>query len=210
MVQTPVQTLAVPTLGRSVDQHQVFGDRTWAQFEHLKQGYEGCNGLRLSFFDGVIEVLVPGQDHEIFSHIIGWFLTTFLGLKGIEFVATGSADQEKPKIAFLQPDQSYCIGSRKVIPDLSIELCSRYANEVVFSSGGPNKLTKYRALGVPEVWFWEDGTLALYHLRADGYEKIKQSELAGLADLDLDLLKRCIILGETDMSGAMRTFMQAI
>jgi hypothetical protein len=81
---------------------------------------------------------------------------------------------------------------------------------VVFSSSGPNKLTKYRALGVPEVWFWEDGTLALYHLRADGYEKIQQSELAGLADLDLDLLKRCIILGETDRSGAMRTFMQAI
>jgi hypothetical protein len=38
MVQTPVQTLAVPILGRSVDQHQVFGDRTWSQFEHFLHG----------------------------------------------------------------------------------------------------------------------------------------------------------------------------
>ncbi len=201
MVQTPVQP-PTATLGRLPDKYQIFGDRSWTQFEHLRKGYEGCNGLRLSFWNGVIEVLVPGQDQEIFSHIIGWFVTTFLGLKGIEFVATGSADQEKPKIAFLQPDQSYCLGSRKAIPDLSIE--------VVFSSGGLNKLAKYRALGVLEVWFWEDGTLKLYHLRADGYEKIEQSELAGLVDLDLDLLKRCIILGETDMSSAMRIFMEAI
>ena len=90
---------------------------------------------------------MPGQAHEIFSHAIGQLLTFFLAYQGIIFVATGSADQEKVGVAAAQPDQSYCIGKLKSIPDLSIE--------VVFSSGGPKKLRRYQAIGVPEVWFWE-------------------------------------------------------
>ncbi|HTL89402.1 MAG TPA: Uma2 family endonuclease, partial [Leptolyngbya sp.] len=42
--------------------------------------------------------------------------------------------------------------------------------EVVFTSGNEGKLTRYQALGVPEVWFWEDGVLKLYHLRETGYQ----------------------------------------
>jgi Uma2 family endonuclease len=93
-------------------------------------------------------------------------------------------------------DQS--IGSIKPIPDLSIE--------VVFSSGGMSKLARYYAIGVTEVWFWEDGVLSLYHRRSTGYEAISRSELAGLNDLDLEVLKRHILIGETDTGEAVRSF----
>lgn len=106
--------------------------------------------------------------------------------------------QEKAGVASAQADESYCIGELKPIPDLAIE--------VVFTSGGVNKLARYQALGVPEAWFWQDGTLALYHLRPDGYEPIARSELAGLVELDLDALKRCILIGETDAGEAIRQF----
>lgn len=82
---------------------------------------------------------------------------------------------------------SYCFGTDKNVPDLCIE--------VVITSGSPIKLQiklqKYRLMGVPEVWFWEDGTLQLYRLREQGYERIASSEL--LPELDLSLLKRCIL-----------------
>ncbi|MEM6520792.1 MAG: hypothetical protein AAF892_18895 [Cyanobacteria bacterium P01_D01_bin.71] len=39
--------------------------------------------------------------------------------------------------------------------------------EVVVTSGGIDKLEGYRRLAVTEVWFWEDGVLKLYHLKAD-------------------------------------------
>lgn len=110
----------------------------------------------------------------------------------------GSADQEAEGVASAQPDRSYCIGGVKRIPDLSIE--------IVFSSGGINKLERYRAIGVPEVWFWEDGVLALYHLRQNGYERIEHSELPGLQDLDLHVFKRCLLLGETSTAEAMKEF----
>ncbi|NEO02578.1 MAG: Uma2 family endonuclease, partial [Moorea sp. SIO3I7] len=78
--------------------------------------------------------------------------------------------------------------------------------EVVFTSGNQSKLNRYQALGVPEVWFWEDGVFALYHLRSDGYEKISQSEV--LPDLDIDLLSRCLMMASK--VEAIRHFRQAI
>jgi Uma2 family endonuclease len=78
---------------------------------------------------------------------------------------------------------SYCFDRDKDVPDLCIE--------IVITSGSPIKLQKYRLMGVPEVWFWEDGTLQLYYLREQGYDRIANSEM--LPELDLSLLKRCIL-----------------
>ncbi len=80
----------------------------------------------------------------------------------------------------------------------------RGCTNTVFSSDGVSKLSRYQAIGVPEVWFWEDDTLALYHLRNNGYERIDRSELAGLCDLDLTILKRCLLMGETSTAKAMQ------
>jgi Uma2 family endonuclease len=171
----------------------------WAQFKLVQQGCAQNRGIRLFYFDGTIELVMPGRNHEIFAHIIGYLLTYFLTHQDLEFLAVGSADQEKAGESSAQPDQSYCIGSIKPIPDLSIE--------IVFTSGGQNKLQRYQAIGVPEVWFWEDGTLKLYHLRPQGYEQIQQSELDGLRDLDLAVLKRHMLMGELSTPKAVKSFM---
>lgn len=81
---------------------------------------------------------------------------------------------------------------------------------MVFTSGGPNKRERYKALGVPEVWFWEDGLFTLYHLREQDYERIYCSELPGLIDLDIDLLTRCVLIAQTSRIEAVREFRKAI
>ena len=97
----------------------------------------------------------------------------------------GSFTQEKGEEVSAQADESFLIGkSTGITPNIS--------TEVVFSSGGKRKLTRYQALGLPEVWFWEDGVFGLYHLRSHGYEKIDQSEV--LPGLDINLLSRCLLM----------------
>lgn len=172
---------------------------TWEQFKLIQKGFEANPAARLSYYEGRIEILMPGEDHELFSRILFSLVMLFLVRKGIPFKPTGAKTQEKEQEASAQADESFCIGESKAIPDLSIE--------VIFSSG-KNKLPKYQALGVPEVWFWEDGVLKLYHLRQQGYELIERSELPGLDQLDLDLLRRCILMAETDFSEAIRVFQQ--
>jgi Uma2 family endonuclease len=187
-------------LQKSTDQRIVI-QGTWEKFKLIQQGSEESPGVRLSYYNGTIEILMPGEEHEFFAHVIGYLLTTFFLTKKIPFKPTGAKTQEQEGQASAQADQSYCIGGSKPIPDLSIE--------VIFSSGS-NKLARYQALGVPEVWFWEDGTLALHHLREHGYEQIERSELPGLDQLDISLLKRCILMAETDFAGAVQVFQQSI
>lgn len=186
-------------LDKTRDQVMAF-PATWESFKLIQQGLKESPGARLAYYDGTIEILMPGETHEIFAHIIGYLITTFLLEQEIAFVPTRQKDQEREGVASVQADESYCLGSAKPIPDLSIE--------VVLTSGGSGKLKRYQALGVPEVWFWEDGTLTLYHLRADGYQCIDRSELPGLEALKIDLLTQCILMAETDFSGAVKQFRQ--
>ncbi|BAU09793.1 hypothetical protein LEP3755_02680 [Leptolyngbya sp. NIES-3755] len=120
----------------------------------------------------------------------------------IETGARSEVTQEREREVSAQADESFCLDRLKPIPDLSIE--------VVFTSGGEEKLARYRALGVPEVWFWEDGVLKLHHLRENGYQQIDRSELPGLDRLDIDLLQRCILIAETDFAEAVRVFQESI
>jgi Uma2 family endonuclease len=188
-------------LERTTDQRTVL-QGTWEHFKHLQKGYEDISRAKLFYYNGTIEILMPGQPHETFASVIGYLLMMYFVQKGIAFVPTRSMTQQKEGVASAQADESYCIGKVKPIPDLSIE--------VVFTSGGEGKLPLYQALGVPEVWFWEDGVLRLHHLREAGYQRIDRSELPGLEDLDIDFLKRCILMAETDVVEAIRTFQQEI
>jgi Uma2 family endonuclease len=190
-----------PLLNKTTDQ-RIVHHGTWEQFKFIQKGFDGSPGVRLFYYDGAIEILMPGQDHETFARVIGYLVTTFLVEQGIFFKPTGAMTQEKSGVVSVQADESYCIGSVKPIPDLSIE--------VVFTSGHISKLERYKALGVPEVWFWEDGLLKLYHLRDNSYEPIEHSQLPGLSELNLDLLRRCILMTQTDAGEALRAFRQQI
>jgi Uma2 family endonuclease len=192
-----VQLLKSP----STDQRVVFPG-SWEKFRLIQQASADSPGVRLFYYDRMIEIFMPGEAHETFASVIGYLVMTFLIEKGIAFKPTRAKTQEKEGVASLQADESYCLGGSKPIPDLSIE--------VVFSSGGTQKLLRYQALGVPEVWFWEDGVLALHHLRTNGYERVDCSEFPELADLDVDLLRRCILIAETNLAEAVSVFRQGI
>lgn len=171
--------------------------RTWAQFKHLQQGFENTRGLRLFFYQGEIEILMPGEVHELFKSIIGFLIETFLFHRVIEFKPTGSMTQEKEGIAAAEADESYEIAGLKL------------AIEVNFTSRDDSKLDRYQALGVHEVWLWENGTLKVYQFPSGRPTQVQRSSMPGLADLDLSVLSACILMGETSRIQAAQTLLQA-
>jgi Uma2 family endonuclease len=171
---------------------------SWLSFKLLQESFDGSPGIRLFYYRGEVEILAVSKDHEIFSELIGILLAEYFIEKGIEFTPTGSFTQEKEGIASAQADKSYFIGSVSEVPDLSVE--------VVFTSSNERKLPRYQALGVPEVWFWEDGLFSLHCLRSDGYERVSKSEL--LPELDIDFLTRCVLM--TSRLEAVREFRRGL
>ena len=195
-------TIATESQITTADQRVVLSGRSWEQFKLIQQGFEDSPGIRLFYFDGTIEILMPGREHEVFKAIIAILLIIYFEENGIEFEPTGSMTQEHEGVASAEADESYCIGVSKPVPDLAIE--------VIFTSGGPSKLQRYQALGVPEVWFWEDGVFTLYCLSGNGYERRDRSQIPELAKLDVELLTRCVLMGETSRLEAMREFRKGI
>ncbi|MEB3295004.1 MAG: Uma2 family endonuclease [Synechococcales bacterium] len=189
-------------LNPTPDQQIFQSGLTWADFKLIQKGLERSSGLRLSYFEGQLEILMPGKEHEQFVSIIGYLIMTFLTEQGIFFQPTRSMTQEKEGLVSTQADESYCIGTPKALPDLAIE--------VVFTSGSLQKLLRYRALEIPEVWFWEDGLLRVYHLMGDEYLQCDRSRLPGLANLDLEQFSRYVLMAETDAGAAFRAFRQML
>jgi Uma2 family endonuclease len=195
-------TPAIRLRSTSSDQRIVHAGISWAQFKLIQSGFGETRNVRLFYYDQTVEILMPGRDHEFFSRLIGFLIGLFCLETGVEFEPLGSTTQEREGVASAEPDESYCFGVSKPTPDLVIE--------VVFSSGSPNKLRRYQALEVPEVWFWQDGVFSLYRLRDSAYEPINQSEIPELASLDLALLSRCVLMAETSRLDAANTLRNAL
>ncbi|OCQ97761.1 hypothetical protein BCD64_06595 [Nostoc sp. MBR 210] len=181
----------------------LFEGVTWREFKAVEQLLDRP-GYRLSFLDGVLEIRrMPGEPHETVKERLGALLELYLLVAGFDFTPTGSMTLENEAGGVKrEADKSYKLAPGRVRPDLVIE--------VVFTSGGINKLEAYKRLLISEVWFWEDGALEVYHLRQNGetldYERISSSE--EVKGIDLDLLQRCInMVNHVD---AIKTFQQAL
>ncbi len=187
------------TLLQPLEQRFIHSGISWQQFKLIEQGFSDSPGIRLFYYRGEVEILAVSEDHEAISRTLTILLALYFDIKDIEFKPTGSRTLETEGEASTQADESYLIGrSTGTPPDLSVE--------IIFTSGTVKKLQRYRVLGVPEVWFWEDGVLAMYRLGAEGYEKIASSVV--LPDLDINLLCRCLLMASS--VEAMREFRRGI
>ena len=172
-------------LDKPKDQRLVHSGLNWQQFKLLQESFADSPGVHVAYYKGEVEILTVSPDHESISRMIAGLLMMYFVDKEIEFNPLGSFTQEKEEEVSAQADESFAIGSSTATtPNLCIE--------VIFTSGSERKLTRYKALGVPEVWFWEDGILRLYRLRESEYERIERSNV--LPDLDINLLSRCLMM----------------
>jgi len=160
---------------------------SWQQYEALLVKLGDSPGCRVTYLDGVLEIVSPSLRHEGVKSRIGDLLLLY-------FLETDTAYYPKGSTTFrrqetrggTEADESYCIGTDKALPDLAIE--------VVITSGGINRLAVYSRLQVSEVWFWHNDRFSLYHLREEtpsmfiqtyGYEEIAHSVLLPYLDIEL-------------------------
>jgi Uma2 family endonuclease len=169
---------------------------SWDSFEAIEAAFTEVAGVRLAYLDGVIEIMPISNEHEELKSTLGRLLEAYLRAKGMRYYIRGGPSLgEKNDAARRQPDESYNIGTKKDRADIAIE--------VVLTSGGIDKLECYRRFGIPEVWFWQEGSLRLYTLQADQYQQVFVSQF--LPDLDLEKIVAAANL--PDQYDAVTSFM---
>jgi len=175
---------------------------TWAQYETLRSLFDNLPSLRITYLSGILEMLMPSPQHERLKSVIARLIETYSLETNTRLYCCGSTTYRKQaKESGLEPDESYCVGEIKDLPDFAIE--------VTITSGSIDKLKVYQELGIPEVWFWEKDRLMLYQLRNDGYTPIDRSQF--LPSLDLNLLVRAIKMSiQSDQFDALLQFRNAL
>lgn len=171
----------------------------WQAYEALLAQLEDNNHYRISYLDGTLEIVSPSRAHEGVKKRIATLLEAYLIETDTRFYPLGSTTfRNQEKRGGKEPDESYCIGAEKELPDLAIE--------VIASSGGIDSLEVYQRLGVREVWFWQDNRFSIYHLQENGYQPGDRSEL--LPDLNLNLVAEHV--GMPDAFDALKQFRQQL
>lgn len=172
---------------------------TWEQFKAIEAQLQNNLGVRLTYLSGVMEIMSPiGGQHERVKRTLGLLLEAYMREKGIRFYAAGGFTLEREGYASGTPDESYCIGTDKEIPDIVIE--------IIITSGTIDRKELYKPLRVPEVWFWKSNQLRFFHLKGEEYQEVNKSEF--FPELDKALLLRYI--AHPDQYDAVQEFVQAI
>jgi Uma2 family endonuclease len=179
----------------------VLAGATWADFQRVLEVRGERPVPRLAYLEGSLELMTPSRTHESVKSMIGCLIEAWCLERGLDITPYGSWTLESKRAdRGVEPDECYVLGDspEPERPDLAIE--------VIWTSGGVDKLDVYRRLGVAEVWVWRDATFALFALRGEQYEQIPGSEL--LPGLDHEQLAQFIDL--KPMTRAVRAYRKTL
>jgi Uma2 family endonuclease len=192
--------LSTPTIDHDPDGIVRLHGVTWEQYETILAIRGDKSAPRIAYLEGELEFMSPSRSHEAIKKRIARLLEAWAEETGVDLQGFGSwTVKRKLRKRGAEPDECYVVGMRKTrAPDLAIE--------VVWTSGGLNKLAIYAPLGVREVWVWEDARLSVHALREGGYVGVAGSEL--LPALDLALLLRFV--DEPNQTAAVRAYRELL
>ena len=165
--------------GVQEDHRIVLHNVSWELYEQILQARGECSVPRVAYCEGVLELMSPSHDHERITKMLARLLEMYAVARGVDLYGIRSwTIRKKLKERGVEPDECYSLGIEvpKERPDLAIE--------VVWTSGGIDKLEIYRKLGVPEVWIWQRGKISVHGLRGEQYVQLPRSELLPGFDIE--------------------------
>jgi Uma2 family endonuclease len=175
---------------------------SWDRYEALLRLLgDDYPALRLTYVEGTLEIKTTSPEHEHAKKMIARLVEMWAVERDVRLNGYGAATFRKEAAERgLEPDECYVLGELVDVPDIAIE--------VVHTHGGIDKLDVYAGLGVPEVWFWEEGRLFVYHLAGGSYQRSERSAI--LPELDLDRLSSFVgIADQTEAVRAWRDFLRS-
>jgi len=192
-----ISSVAAPT----GEQRILLNDVAWKDYVLVRDVLDGP-GVRMTYLQGVLELMSPSREHELWKTNIARLIELYAHIKRIELHGYGSTTFKKEaKQRGAEPDECYLVGKKLAdMPEIVLE--------VIHSSPLIDKLDVYAGMGIPEVWVFRDGAFSIHVFdRAHGcYEKRASSPL--LPGLDFATVARLAVRDDTPQ--ALREFDQYV
>jgi Uma2 family endonuclease len=190
---------------------------SWRAYEGLLRAFEDERHLRITYDRGSLEILTRVPRHERPKHLLGQMVIMLALELDMNIAGYGSMTMKRRlEKRGLESDECYWIQNEAKVrnlkkfdlhrdppPDLVLEI------DVTHSS--LNRLAIYAALRVPEVWRWDEETLQVQVLSAEGQYEIREQSVAFPSFRPAELvrfLKMGASIGETAMLRAFREWIR--
>ncbi len=148
---------------------------SWQEFEEIIEDLGDRRHSHIAYYKGVLEFRMPLPGHERAKVLIGDLLKIILDELHLEWESLGSTTFKNKRMeAGIEPDdcfyiQNYqsMIGKQRL--NLEIDPVPDLAIEVDFTSA--TQVSAYEALGISEIWRYNQGKLEINILEQGEYTK---------------------------------------
>jgi len=168
------------TLNESVNR-VLLENISWQTYEFLLKDLAEQRGIRLTYDQGKLEIMTPLDPHESSKKLMGRFVEAATEELNIEIRSLGSRTCQREDLARgLEPDQCYYIQNEGIVRGIEQIDLNEYPPpdlviEIDITSSSMNRLGIYTALGVPEIWRYDNGRLVILRLEDGEYGECDRS-----------------------------------
>jgi Uma2 family endonuclease len=196
-------------------QHVLITDLSWQEFEAVLEDLEEKRSSRIAYDRGTLEIMTPLPEHEINKIFISNFIEILLEELDLEFCPLGSTTfKNKLMNLGIEPDNCFYIQNEAAIRgkerlDLTVDPPPDLALEIDVTSRTHPHI--YQALGVPELWLFENGKLQINVLQDDQYVESEFSRnfpQFSLKEVIPQYLNRCKTEGRNKTMKAFRAWVK--
>lgn len=161
---------------RSPADRVIIENVSWDTYEAFLKDLENRSSPRLAFDQGVLEIVTPHLEHESVNRALATIVEIALEEFDLDFANAGSTTFKREALKRgCEPDSCFYIQNadrirRRRRIDLDTDPPPDLLIEVDLTKSPLDKLPLYAALGVPEVWRYEDA-LEIWILNQGRYSR---------------------------------------
>ena len=169
------------TIKRSAGQAVVLHGVSWGTYEALLADHTDRSAPRFAYDQGELEILSPSPEHEKLNRRIAQLVLAVVEEFGIEAEDLGSTTFRREDLERgFEPDSCFYVQSEERIRgkdriDLDADPPPDLVIEIDITSPSLDKHPIYARLGVPEVWRYDGGRMAILRLERTGYVEVVES-----------------------------------
>ena len=153
----------------------IFHNATWDDYEELLAQVGEAQGLRISFNDGTLKVMTLSPKHEKYADFVKILMAHLSFRLRTNILFFGSATMRKRKKSKgNEPDACFYIQTAATIGnridiDFTIDPPPDVVVEIDIHHDSRDNYPIYAALGVPEIWRYDEQEMTIFHLQEADY-----------------------------------------
>lgn len=163
------------------DEHAVLSNVSWDTYERLLADDEERNLPRMTYDQGVLELVTPSKPHDASARTIARFVDIASAILEVPIQSVGSTTFKRRDLERgFEADESFYIQNEARVRhlrdvDLAVDPPPDLVLEMEMSRSALNKLRLFASMGIPEVWRCDGDQVTFFILSGETYQEATHS-----------------------------------